>query len=128
METEESERIGIICEQVASGRTLRQIASEFGVTSATVLRWVTVDDDSTKQYARARELAADLFENEIYDAAMSVGPETAAADRVKIDALKWIAARRAPKRYGDRVDHTSSDGSMSPKPTTIELTGPNDES
>lgn len=118
------DRIGVICEQVASGRTLRQIASDFGVTSATILRWVTVDDESTKQYARARELAADLFENDIYDAAMAVNAETASADRVKIDALKWIAARRAPKRYGDRIDHTSSDGSMATKPTVIELTAP----
>ena len=49
---------------------------------------------------------------------MAVSPESAPADRVKIDALKWVAARRAPKRYSERlqqqVDLTSSDGSMSP--------------
>ena len=48
---------------------------------------------------------------------MAVSPESAPADRVKIDALKWVAARRAPKRYSERlrqqVDLTSSDGSMS---------------
>jgi hypothetical protein len=29
---------------------------------------------------------------------------------VKIDALKWVAARRAPKRYGDKVqtEHSGS--------------------
>ncbi|MNQ58433.1 hypothetical protein D3C85_726390 [compost metagenome] len=120
----ETDRIDRICEQVAAGKTLRQIAREFDVTSATVLRWVTADEESTKHYARARELAADLFENDIYDAAMSASPETAASDRVKIDALKWIAARRAPKRYGDRVDHVSTDGSLSPRPTVIELVSP----
>lgn len=116
--------VGVICEMVAEGKTLRQIATQFGVTSATILRWVTVDDEASKHYARARDMAADLFENDIYDAAMTVNPETAAADRVKIDALKWIAARRAPKRYGDRVDHTSSDGSMSAAPTKIEIVAP----
>lgn len=111
-----------IFESVAAGDTLRQIAKRMGVSAATILRWVTADDDLAKQYTRAREMAADLFENDIYDAAMSVCPETAAADRVKIDALKWIAARRAPKKYGDRVDHVSTDGSMSPSATPAELT------
>lgn len=30
--------------------------------------------------------------------------------------------------FTDRVDHTSSDGSMTPKPTTIQLVAPNDDS
>ena len=34
---------------------------------------------------------------------MCSSPDTAASDRVKIDALKWVAARRAPKKYGDRT-------------------------
>lgn len=110
MTEEQQARIDVICEQVAEGQTLRQIAAGFGVSAATILKWVTLDDSASKQYARARELAADLFENEIYDAAMSVGQETAAADRVKIDALKWIAARRAPKRYGDRVEQHHTGG------------------
>ncbi|MGQ7286020.1 terminase small subunit [Vreelandella venusta] len=32
------------------------------------------------------------------------------------------------KLFSDRVDHTSSDGSMTPKPTTIQLVAPNDDS
>lgn len=97
------EQITEICEQVANGKTLRQIAAQFGVTCGAILQWIAADDDYAKQYARARDSAADLFETEIIEAAMAVGPETAAADRVKIDALKWVAARRAPKKYGDRV-------------------------
>lgn len=32
------------------------------------------------------------------------------------------------KLFSDRVDHTSSDGSMTPKPTTIQLVAPHDDS
>lgn len=118
------DRVSDICNKVANGMTLRQIAFEYGVDPATILNWVTVDADSTQQYARAREAAADLFESGIIEAAESVTPETAAADRVKIDALKWVAARRAPKKYGDKVQQeiTNPDGSL--RPTTIQIVPP----
>lgn len=109
---EQQARADVICEQVADGLTLRQIAHVFGVSSSTIIAWVTLNEVVSEQYARAREMASDLFENDIYDAAMAVTPDTATADRVKIDALKWIAARRAPKRYGDRVtsEHVGAGG------------------
>lgn len=110
-----------ICEMVAEGKTIRQIAEHLGVSPGTVIAWATITPELTEQYARARESAADMFETEIIEAALAVSPESAAADRVKIDAMKWVAARRSPKKYGDRVDHTSSDGSMSPK-SPAELT------
>lgn len=119
-----------LCALVAEGKTVRQVAKHFGVSAGTILRWVGIDEKHTEQYTRAREAASDLFENDIIEAAMSVIPETAAADRVKIDALKWVAARRSPKKYGDRItqDHTSTDGSMVQQPTRIVLAGPSERS
>jgi hypothetical protein len=37
-----------------------------------------------------------------------VTPETANADRVRIDALKWIAAKLHPKVYGDYAGRPDS--------------------
>lgn len=91
-----------ICGMVMELKTVRQIADHFGCGIATVLR-ISAMPEYADQYARARDYAADLLEADIYTAAEAATPETAAADRVKIDALKWIAARRAPKRYGDKV-------------------------
>lgn len=44
--------------------------------------------------------------------------------KVMIDGLRWAAERMAPKKHSTRqeIDHTSSDGSMSPK--TITATDP----
>ena len=92
-----------ICEMVAEGKTIRQIASHFGVSPGSIIAWATLTPELTEQYARARESAADMFETEIIEAALAVSPDTAAADRVKIDAMKWVAARRSPKKYGDRT-------------------------
>ena len=96
------EKVAIICEMVAQGKTLRQIQAEIGVSMGSMLRWTTMPEH-LEQYTRAREAATDIFETDIIEAAMCSSPESASADRVKIDALKWVAARRAPKKYGDRT-------------------------
>lgn len=119
-----AERHNELCGLVAEGKTIRQIAEQYGVSAGSIIAWLTDTPERTEQYARARDAAADLFEADIIEAAMAVSPESAPADRVKIDALKWVAARRAPKRYSERlqqqVDLTSSDGSMSPKGRTLD--------
>lgn len=104
-----------ICNMVAEGKTIREIAAKLNISPGRVIAWVSETEDSAKQYARARDAAADLFEADIITEANAIVDP--AASRVKIDALKWIAARRAPKRYSERIqqDHTSSDGSMTPK-------------
>lgn len=98
------ENVNLICEMVAQGKTLRQIQADTGISMGSMLRWTTMPEH-VEQYARARESAADIFETDIIEAALSCGPESASSDRVKIDALKWVAARRSPKKYGDRITH-----------------------
>lgn len=100
-------RVDLLCEGVIEGKTLRQIAADMGLAAGTLLGYVG-ESPYAEQYARARDAAADLFESDILEAAHAASPETAAADRVKIDALKWVAARRAPKRYGDRIQNEHS--------------------
>lgn len=98
------ERIAVICEAVAEGQTIRQIATSLGCSAGRVLQLINEGgDEAAKQYARARDIAADLLECDIYTAAEACTPESASADKVKIDALKWIAARRAPKRYSEKL-------------------------
>lgn len=100
---DKAEVIAEVCELVALGKTLRQVETAVGVPMGTLLRWIG-EEPFVEQYTRARELASDIFETDIIEAAHASSPETAASDRVKIDALKWVAARRAPKKYGDRLE------------------------
>lgn len=115
-----------ICEMVSIGETIRQIADDVGVSVGTVLNWVSMPEH-VERYARARDTASDIFEAEIIEAALASSPETASADKVKIDALKWVAARRSPKKYGDRVqaEVTGRDGSPLLTGISIELVRPN---
>jgi hypothetical protein len=56
------------------------------------------------QCARAREGLADFEANQIALIATKCTPESAPADRVKLSALQWLASKRAPKKWGDRVE------------------------
>ena len=107
------ERIPVICAAVAEGQTIRQIAATLGCSPGRVLQ-ISAEggDEAAKQYTRARDLAADLLESDILMHAEACTSETAAADRVKVDALKWVAARRAPRRYSERLvqETTGKDG------------------
>lgn len=106
------ERIDEICDMVSNGKTIREICAKYDCSPASIMRWVGLTPEWSEQYTRARDTSADTFESLIIDAALSTDSENAAGDRVKIDALKWVAARRAPKRYSEKFahEHTGANG------------------
>jgi hypothetical protein len=98
---------------IASGESVRKACDLAGIHEATFRANV----DHT-QYARARESQADTHFDEMADMEREcrdgdLPPETF---RALMDSRKWRLARMRPKVYGEKsqVDHTSSDGSMSP--------------
>lgn len=122
---------GDICARLADGESLKAICADEGMPSrSSVFRWLGDPDKSMDHfrasYARAREASADADADSISDIAGQVlqGLVEPNAARVAIDALKWAAGKRKPKVYGDKIDHTSSDGTMTPKPTIIEFITP----
>lgn len=119
-----------ICSLLADGESLRKVCERPGMPDkATVFRWLAKHDEFRDQYAKATEIRADAIFEEMFDIADSVAEEAAALGkaRLRIDTRKWALARMNPKKYGDKVsqeiDHKSSDGSMTNKPTTIRLVG-----
>ena len=117
MTEEQSMWVDVICTMVADGSTILEVSKVLGCSVSTVVARATCTPEAVERYARARDASSDALEAEIMEAARNVNRADANAQRVKIDALKWVAAKRAPKRFGERaqVDHTSSDGSMTPK-------------
>ena len=101
------ELVDKICELIANGMSLRAVCSQEGMPSAfTVCKWLSENEEFSKQYARAREEQADSFADEIIDIADSVAPEAGevAKAKLQIDARKWKASKMAPKKYGDKVE------------------------
>ncbi|MCP1274792.1 hypothetical protein NKW43_14060 [Gluconobacter albidus] len=102
-----------VLELIEQGHTIRDISAMVDMPDwTTIRRYIRSDDERSTQYARARACAADAYEAEILEAARSANPETASAAKVKIDTLKWVMSKRAPKVYGDKItqEHTGADG------------------
>jgi hypothetical protein len=90
---------------------------------STVLLAVVQDRDGFRsKYAHAREAAGYAHGDGVIEVveAMRFGDIDAQTGRAMMDGLKWAAERMAPKAHSvkQELDHTSSDGSMTP-PTTF---------
>ncbi len=119
-----------VCEHIASGKSLREIAKIEGMPSpSAVMSWLREDVAFQQQYARARELQADALFDEIQsiaDDATNDWMERNGADelgwqfngehvqrsKLRIEARKWMAGKLRPKVYGDKseVAVTGPDG------------------
>jgi hypothetical protein len=117
-----------ICSLLADGESLRKVCERPGMPNkATVFRWLAQHAEFRDQYAKASETRADAIFEDMFDIADGVNEEAAAVAkaRLRIDTRKWALARMNPKKFGDKVsqeiDHKSSDGTMTPKPTIIQL-------
>lgn len=76
------------------------------------MTWLQKHHAFAQSYGRAREWQGDSDADQISDIRQQVleGSITPEQGRVAIDSLKWSAARRARKRYGERqqVEHSGS--------------------
>lgn len=108
-----------ICSRLAEGESLRQICTdEVMPGKSTVMRWLSSNTEFRDQYARAREAQADYWAEEIIeisdesaldsiateDGAARINSEFVARSRLRVDTRKWLMARMAPKKYGDKLD------------------------
>jgi hypothetical protein len=98
----------VICDLIADGFSLRTICEREDMPHrSTVLRWLDKYAGFAAIYARAREAQADAMDERILAVADASTSESANADRVKIMAYQWRAARLKPKVYGDKLDLTA---------------------
>lgn len=114
-----------ILEAVADGGGLRAACRKEGMPSVgTFLRWVIEDPDLAERYARARTLCLDAMAEDILDisdtpeigqktVSKATGLEITEGDmvehrRLKVEARKWLMAKLAPHKYGEKrqVEHT----------------------
>jgi hypothetical protein len=70
------------------------------------MRWIRANPEFAASYAQAREDMADADADKIADVAQSVieGGLDPNAARVAIDAYKWSAGKRRPRRYGEKLE------------------------
>lgn len=94
----------MICASLASGASLRKICDAEGMPDReTVRRWQLENEDFAAKCARARDVQADEYFDRVLEVVDGATAESAPADRVKLAGLQWMAAKLAPKRYGDKT-------------------------
>ena len=110
-----------IAERISDGESLRQVCRDPAMPKmSTVLRWVS---ENRGGFRGCYELAVDLRAQGIFDEMLEIADTAEIGQRVKagpkgtevttgdiversklrVDARKWMLARMAPKRYGDRI-------------------------
>jgi hypothetical protein len=103
------------------GESLREICRDEAMPDkSTVMRWLASNQEFRDQYAGAREAQADYYAEEIVeisddgsndwmlrkqgdDEIEVENKEVLARSRLRVDTRKWLMARMAPKKYGDKV-------------------------
>ena len=123
-----------ICSQIAEGYSLREICdAEEMPDKSTILRWLFEEDKKEfhDQYARAREIQAELMADELTDISddsrndwmlRKMGDteeyvenrEAIGRSRLRIDTRKWIAAKLLPKKYGEKLETTHKGDQAAP--------------
>ncbi len=119
---------------IASGASLKATCEEMGLDTPSTHRWLESDDDRRQSYARAREMRAEIFQEQALEVGLAaatggeiqVGSEKRKVDasgaRVLLDAIKWAAARMAPKTAPvTRLDVTSRARQMTDEEIAAEL-------
>lgn len=99
-------------QRVERGERIKQICAEDGMPSwTTVSSWLRNRPTFAMQYARARQASAEALEHEALEQSyLANDKDSAAAARVRVETLKWAAAKRNPRLYADKLLHTGGDG------------------
>lgn len=113
-----------ILERIVQGESLRSIVKDDHMpVISTVFRWMSHNEEFSKQYTRAKEEQAELLADEI----VAISDEectmvkhgngddekkvevvfdsvAVARNRLRIDARKWVASKLKPKKYGEKLE------------------------
>lgn len=104
-----------ICERISNGESLKKITDEEAYPSrVSVHAWLIKYPDFLNKYEAARDMQADVYADEMDDIARDEKLDVQRA-RLIIDTRKWTASKLKPKKYGDKIDHTT-DGKALPAP------------
>lgn len=114
-----------MCRLLMDGWSLNRICKlEHMPSRQTFYDWFQKNKEFLDKYAHAREAQGDFSADYLTDIAEDVRNEVLSSDRGRVmaDIHKWVAARRAPRKYGDQinVNQTNTFKTVTDKPLTKE--------
>lgn len=113
-----------VCERISNGESVRKICSDPDMpASSSIFKWLILHQEFAEQYTRAREAQMDAMVEEILEISDDTAKDTLSTDsgekpnsewinrsRLRVDTRKWLMSKLAPKKYGDKLEHSGPDG------------------
>jgi hypothetical protein len=129
------ETLDSICEGIAEGMSIAEVAGLVGVDKSTIYREVYNNEAFAKQFdasmvafygVKASELASYALETQAQVeecTAVTLAPSVVAARKLYADTIKWLIERRLASKYGNKVIVGDAGGKVSivfdiPAPST----------
>lgn len=109
-----------LCALLAEGKSLRTVCKEEGMPDlSTVFEWIRTHEEFSLQYAMAKAESSEAWHEELADLgdqaielAQSVDSKASGAVvqavKLKADNIKWMMSKMKPKKYGEKLDHTTN--------------------
>ncbi len=102
-----------VCKRIMDGESLKSICEDKHMpVRSTVHLWLADFKHKafSDNYMKAKECQADTLADEMQYIADNarVDRDAVAKARLQIDTRKWVASKLKPKKYGDKIDHTTN--------------------
>jgi hypothetical protein len=126
--------MGVVCERLSEGETLREVCLAWEVPHGRVLGWILGDEARTGAYLRALEVASHALVGECVGIADGAEAETVGVAKLRIDTRWRVAAAHSKALYGESkgggggnkvvvvVNRTGSSDSPSDKIEAVDVT------
>ena len=124
-EYDRAKLVPLICDRLSTGDPLAVICRDMGIPRRTVNQWRQDDPEIAAEFDDARDVGYDYIAWRTRRTARGYGKSQngdsqgdTQRDKLIIDTDLKLLAKWDPRRYGEKqqIDHSSSDGTMSPKP------------
>jgi hypothetical protein len=102
-----------ICRRVMESNLSKVTVDESMPSRSIIYDWLAANKDFSDNYTRANKIRREERFEKMGDIADQETDVQRA--RLKVDVLKWQLSKEEPKKYGDKLDHTT-DGKAMPTP------------
>ena len=100
-----------ICDRIANGESLKRVCERDDMPARrTVHTWLL--DEDKKQFLHNYESSVNIRTDNMFDALEEISDisddsESPMRSRLRVDTRKWYLSKVMPKKYGDKIDHTT---------------------
>lgn len=96
-----------ICKRIMDGNSLSKIARQDDMPSRdSIHTWLANNSEFSDNYARACKIRRENRFEDLDEIVETI--EDVQRARLKVDVIKWQLSKEEPKKYGDKIDHTTN--------------------